>query len=286
MRTDLRNEPLIGKGLLANRTLITDGAARPRNLGACLEFAAGHSDVPRWLRSDALSAKPALVRMTGIDPAKLPTDPTALRPIFATVQPIRFNLSNKRWQNIKTVLTSALILSGWISVESRKRYVLPSPWADLLAVASTHDLDRALAPFFRFCIRTELTPQTITSETLHAYMEWVTESTLKANSRQTAHWVQSSWSRMQPSIPNGQRQKSGSRRARHLNVEQIFCLASTLMLRLTSTACAGTIQGIPPTAIRYRLRQLESSERVSSVQQPFWLTRGHPLKRSPASPLW
>ena len=198
-RADLRNEPLIAAGasLRANRALITDEATRPTTLASCLVFVANHPDVPKWLRRDALSAEVALARITGRNAAELPTDLVALKPILAVVQPIRFGLSTKRWQNIRAIVRSVLILCGWLSPDSFKRYVLPPPWADLISAAKDQKLDRALVPFFRFCHRMRLTPDTITAETLHGYMEWVTQSTLKVNARRSVHAVQSAWGRMQ-----------------------------------------------------------------------------------------
>lgn len=196
-RADLRRESLVGASSLANRSLITGNAARPANLAAYLEFVVAHPEVPDRFRRDAKGIVATLARVTGQVVTALPADPVALRPILAPVQPIQFRLSNKRWRNILAVVRSTLILCGWLSADARKRYVLPPPWADLLVFATAHQMDRALAPFFRFCHRLGLTPHTITTDTLHAYIDWLTRSTLEPVPWHTARRVQESWVRMQ-----------------------------------------------------------------------------------------
>jgi integrase len=196
-RADLRNDPLVNSDFLANRALLTDNAERPTDLGTCLDFVAGHPSVPHRFQREARGAKAALARLTGRQAADLPTDAVTLRPLLASVQPVHFKLSNKRWRNVLAVVRSTLILCGWLSAENRKRDVLSGEWGDLLSTAKEHQKHRALAPFFRFCQRLELTPVTVTKETLLAYIDWLTKSTLEPVPWQTALWVQEAWKYMQ-----------------------------------------------------------------------------------------
>jgi integrase len=198
-RPERRNEPLLGARFLANRSLIADEAARPCSLGACLDFVVRHPDVPEAFRTDLRRVGAALTRVTGSDPATMPTDPVVLRSTFARVQPIQFGLSTKTWQNIKALVASTLTLCGWLPAASRKRYVLPSPWSELAGAAKRSRLDKPLVPFFRFCHRLGLTPDGISSETLYAYLGWTADSTLKVNAWRTAQAVQRAWGRMQRS---------------------------------------------------------------------------------------
>ena len=93
-------------------------------------------------------------------------------------------------------MRTTLVPCGWIASETRKRPVMPEPWRDLLAAAKTHGLDRPLAPFFRYCHRLELTPDTVTAETLQAYGQWLASETLAPKPSATTYRVQQAWRKM------------------------------------------------------------------------------------------
>ena len=196
-RADLRVVRTIGAGDVAHRSLITEDAKRPPNLGACLDFVASCPDLPRRFRRDVLGAKASIARLTTRDPTDLSPEPVLLRPILIAVRPIENKISNKRWRNVLSLIRSVLILTGWVSVDSRKRYVLPDPWAALLSSAQLHHKDKPLAPFARFCWRSGFAPSSVTADTLRDYVDWLTTSTLEPDPRYTAISVQSAWRYMQ-----------------------------------------------------------------------------------------
>jgi integrase len=196
-RTDLSREELVSASGRATRALITEDAARPSSLGACFDFASSRLELSLTFRRDVIRAKRTVGRVTGRDPSDLPTDLAELRTILRAIQPIHSGLSSKSWQNVLSLTRSVLILCGWLSSDSRKRQVLPQPWAGLLSAAEVHQKHRALPPFFRFCVRCRLTPESVTSETLQDYVDWLTGETLNPDPWQTGLWVKQAWMHMQ-----------------------------------------------------------------------------------------
>jgi hypothetical protein len=111
------------------RARITDPAERPANLGACFDFAASQGGLSSTCVDFLHETKAALARATDRDPADLPADPRALKPILAAVHP-----RNIFWyRNALRTVREVLIQAGWWPVTPEGASLPLEPWVEELA---------------------------------------------------------------------------------------------------------------------------------------------------------
>lgn len=137
---DGQSEPVHRAQAAAIHPLVTDPAKRPANLAACFDFAAGQPDLSSVSRDFLRETLASLARATGRNPADLPADPLALKPILAGVHP-----NNIFWyRNALRLVRMVLIQSGWWPAEANGEFLPLEPWVEELASLERHRESAAL----------------------------------------------------------------------------------------------------------------------------------------------
>lgn len=126
----------------------------------------------------------------------LPADPTQLRPLLAAALPAALRVSASRWANVKSLLKSLLIATGWVSANARGRLPLSGTWDSTFRLASSDELRLPIRPFLRFCEHGDIPPAEVSVSDLLAYERWLTNETLDLNPRKTVRQVQAAWRRL------------------------------------------------------------------------------------------
>ena len=188
-------------------------ADRPATLAGCLawlEQQVGCSDPDaKQLRGAVTTIAVVLHRNENRAKAldrDLPAAPAALRPLLANALPAAFKISSSRWNNAKSLLRSLLIVTGWVSPDTRLHLPLTGVWHDLYRTAPADPLSASIRPFLRFCQRRAVMPADITGADLLAYEAWLTTETLDLRPRATTTAARRAWRRLQQIHPAWPRQ--------------------------------------------------------------------------------
>ena len=162
-------------------------------------------------------------RMTGVELAALPCDPTLLRPLLGRVLPARFRKAPcnalaeakdgrdpsaaKRWSNIRSTINRVLLAAGWTDPREGCRQGLTPAWRRHVDHFGHAGSKGALGGFARHCTLARIEPEAVTAATLDAYHAWLNTRTLEKNPLGTVGAVRCLWNRAlsnDPALP-GQR---------------------------------------------------------------------------------
>jgi len=126
----------------------------------------------------------------------LPADPVQLRPLLAAALPAALRVSASRWGNVKSLLKSLLIATGWVAASARGRLPLSGTWSCTFSLVSSNQLRLPIRPFLRFCEHRGILPAQVTAGDLLAYEHWLINETLDLKPRSTVAQVQAAWRRL------------------------------------------------------------------------------------------
>ena len=115
-----------------------------------------------------MSAVRKVARLIGCMPADLPADPEALRRSINPFTPASAGTSAARWRNIRTLLATALELTG-AKVVRRRRLVLAPIWAALLKRAPDRFERTRLSRFVTFASAKDLAPDQVNDQTVNDF---------------------------------------------------------------------------------------------------------------------
>lgn len=122
--------------------------------------------------------------------------PSDLRGAFRSALPAAFRISRSRWSNMKSLLGSLLIATGWIDPAARSRGFVTPSYQALAAMKPKGGVNSSLLPFLRFCERRGTAPAAISLVDLSIYETWLVESTLDLHPQQTGRNVETAWRRL------------------------------------------------------------------------------------------
>ena len=165
-------------------------------------------DLPPRKRREMRSALKTLGRVLGDESlTKIPTNISSLNRLLANASPAAFGISNRRWQNVLSLVRAALARTQ--RVEPGRRRSPPAPeWAPLYAQLN-RSLRGRLSRLIRYLSDGLITPESVTAEHISEFMAML-EGTLldgdvhkiardgasawRAASRTIAGWPQIEWS--------------------------------------------------------------------------------------------
>lgn len=149
---------------------------------------------PRRARDHASSLR-RFGGIVGRDLAAIPASFDALRPLLASVHPAAHGLSLKRWQNIRSAVSTLLRHYGATATHRRLACHLPEPWYNLRAAVTDPAMQRGLARFLRYCADHNIAPDAVSDATFSAFAASLTTGTLVAKPQRVERMARQQWNR-------------------------------------------------------------------------------------------
>ena len=128
-------------------------------------------------RQDMTSAVRCIARVLGHSPADVPADLRALNAKLKQASPMAIGMSAARWNNVRSLLRSALALIGPM-VKGRGVTPLSGEWAGLHGMVSVRSDRIRLSRLLRWLSVQEISPATVTVEELERFHRMLTEEAL------------------------------------------------------------------------------------------------------------
>lgn len=133
--------------------------------------------------------------IVGRDLAAIPASFDALRPLIASVHPAAHGLSLKRWQNIRSAISTLLRHYGATAIHRRLACHLPEPWYSLRAAVTDPAMQRGLARFLRYCADQGVGPDAVSDDTFTAFAASLATGTLVAKPQRVERMARQQWNR-------------------------------------------------------------------------------------------
>ena len=152
-------------------------------------------------RRDLQSALRTLARMINRDPAEIPANINWLHVRLRRVNPASFDISKKRFSNIKSDALKALELAA--ASRERADWLAPlSPkWEALWnAIHNKHDRWK-LSRFMRYCSALQIGPDQVGDETVLSFRQILREETLTNRPDHAVSQMVKTWNRLRETVP-------------------------------------------------------------------------------------
>lgn len=179
---------------------------RPKTLLGCVAWLHGELGAKHQAAKEIAGAAHTVIRVAhGVFDLKdqdLPADPPSLRPYLRNAMPAGIKVSRKRFENAKSLVTSLLILTGWVSPHYRSNAALSPYWINRLAGSGRQLPAGPLPAFFRYCDREGVPPNHITGEIVERYEAWLVAETLDLRPRHTSNAILTCWRRFKGAQPD------------------------------------------------------------------------------------
>jgi hypothetical protein len=157
------------------------------------------SDLPERKRQELGSAIRTVARALGQSPHNILADGRLLARRLKEVAPAAIGISRGRWNNIRSLLRTALALIQPISPGRNRNDLLPE-WLALSNKLESRSDRIALSRLLRFCSAREIGPSAVTEETFDDYHLHLEQSLLK-RPHQTFAMTVKAWRRAQIAVP-------------------------------------------------------------------------------------
>lgn len=128
-------------------------------------------------------------------PDPLPCDPMLLRPILKQIVPKRFNISDKRWYNIRSELAAIQRKTGWLEPRSGPPIIKTAPWLNVLTLIAIEQRRAMFRRFIAFCEAEQLQPSDVRPLHLDAYRQQL-EKTPRRQPGIVADTIRYVWNRL------------------------------------------------------------------------------------------
>jgi integrase len=136
------------------------------------------SDLPERRRQEIASALRTIGRVLGRDLERIPADPRRLSALLKDVPPLAIGISQRRWNNIRSLARSGLSLVRPVS-PGRHLNKLSANWELLWLKLPSLRLRRTLSRFLRFCSASGIEPEAVTEQVFNDFQSYLTNSLLK-----------------------------------------------------------------------------------------------------------
>ncbi|WP_451975961.1 hypothetical protein [Azospirillum endophyticum] len=166
-----------------------------RSLADLLTHVLADPALPPQRARDLASSLRRFGRIVGRDLAAIPASFDALRPLIASVHPAAHGLSLKRWQNIRSNVSTLLRHYGATAIHRRLACHLPEPWYSLRAAVTDPAMQRGLARFLRYCADHNIAPDAVSDATFTAFATSLTTGTLVAKPQRVERMARQQWNR-------------------------------------------------------------------------------------------
>lgn len=154
---------------------------------------------PQTVR-EMISAVNTVARFAQLPTTSVIVDIPSLRDLLDTVQPRRFNMSARRFGNVRSLFVRALV-QAQASVEPLRLGAPLSPaWADLMTNLSSPNDQNALTRFSQWCSMREIEPSTVADSVLAEYRDALINRSFVKNAEKLLQNLTRSWNRSTEAI--------------------------------------------------------------------------------------
>ena len=136
-------------------------AATAPTLATVRAAVASISDMAPPQRRDLLSALDSFARAAGTDLARLPANPGALGQRMKTIRPAAADIQPRRWQNIISLVRSALELAGLSVLPGRYQVPFSPAWKALQKALPGKGLRNKLSRLGHYCSAAGIEPDQV-----------------------------------------------------------------------------------------------------------------------------
>jgi integrase len=185
---------VITRQFMSSRSISQSECASAPSLADLLAKIAA-SDLPERKRQELGSAIRTVARALGQSPQNIPADGRLLASRLKEVAPAATGISRGRWNNIRSLLRTALALIQPISPGRNRNDLLPE-WLALSNQLESRSDRIALSRLLRFCSAREIGPSAVSEETFDDYHLHLEQSLLK-RPHQTFAMTVRAWQRAQ-----------------------------------------------------------------------------------------
>ena len=165
-------------------------------------------------RRDLISALRSMARFIEKDTALIPANTEWLRQRLRQVHPRQLRVTEKHFQNVKSAVIAALKMT----IGNNKRLAafpkMTSEFNHLYRGIPDRMMGYKLSRFFRFCSERDLTPKTVTDDTVAEFETTLIEETLQKDPSKVAREAVLVWNRMRDAVPGWPTQELTRKRKR------------------------------------------------------------------------
>lgn len=173
----------------------------PRTLADVLELVTEAPYLAPNRRRDLVSALRSLARMSRRPLSGLTADPRDLRVILDGIHPAAFEISAKRYANLRSDLGSAIALATGTKRGGRLHDVLTAEWRELRARCPSRWVEIKLHGFMRWCSDRKIVPTAVDEGTLAAFIEHRNCHDLKVDIPKLRRQVARAWNHGVDAVP-------------------------------------------------------------------------------------
>jgi integrase len=128
-------------------------------------------------RQDTASAVRTVARVLGRDPAAIPADMRALNARLKDASPMATGITPARWNNVRSLLRSALALLGPV-MKGRNPRPMSKEWAQLYSLIEVRSDQIRVSRLLRWLSGEKITPSTVSNEDLEWFHKVLSEEAL------------------------------------------------------------------------------------------------------------
>jgi len=149
-----------------------------------------------WIQSRLPNAR------DGSPAAPLPCNPLFLRPILQTIIPGKYNISKKRWTNIRNELSAIQRKTGWLKPRQAEASLNTAAWKYGLSCVTAEQHIAMFRRFGIFCEAKNVSPSLVTHEVLETYLNHLKKSESRANPESSIRAIRYAWNKLLKNHPN------------------------------------------------------------------------------------
>src|SRR5271166_1320823 len=183
---------------MSSRSMSQTGCESAPSLADLLATVAA-SNLSERKRQELASAVRTTARALGRSPQEIPADARLLGHRLKELAPAAIGISQGRWNNIRSLVRTALTLTQPVSPGRNRNSLLPA-WAALSSALTSRSDKLGLSRVLRFLSARGIGPDAVTAENIDAYHHHLHQSLLKRPSESFAMTVRA-WQRAKAAIP-------------------------------------------------------------------------------------
>lgn len=152
-------------------------------------------------RRDTLSALDSVARLFGRDLARIPAGARSIRDLFLSRTAAELGVTDKRYANIRSCVTTALKAYGEAPTAITKRIPLTPEWQALLDRIEKRTYRMALYRLASFCSFMNVAPAAVTAEVLLGFHHALEAEEIVKDPRRLLKYTISHWNMCQKRVP-------------------------------------------------------------------------------------
>jgi integrase len=127
---------------------------------------------------------------------EIPANPRWLRERFATLSPAMAGVSIGRWQNVQSLLRSALKHAGLTAVPGRSTEPLSAEWQELFRHSNDRRVREGISRFARYCSSRGITPSDVDEAVSSSFLAGIEDKAIIREPRKVHRTLCVCWNRM------------------------------------------------------------------------------------------